>query len=102
MLFREEYSGPVRNGYRATSKALGYGDNEADIFYNVVDLSLSGASLLKPVLKEDSWKLFHYIKSDFITSWQSMGRLSLTSEFFFDGVTFYSTYDLYKEKNKSE
>ncbi|MBG6028584.1 DUF4225 domain-containing protein [Proteus mirabilis] len=65
-------------------------------------LSLSGASLLKPVLKEDSWKLFHYIKSDFITSWQSMGRLSLTSEFFFDGVTFYSTYDLYKEKNKSE
>ncbi|CRL66183.1 DUF4225 domain-containing protein [Proteus vulgaris] len=102
LLFREEYSGPVRNGYRATSKALGYGDNEADIFYNVVDLSLSGASLLKPVLKEDSWKLFHYIKSDFITSWQSMGRLSLTSEFFFDGVTFYSTYDLYKEKNKSE
>lgn len=102
LLFREDYSGPIRNGYRATSKALGYGDYEADIFYNVVDLSLSGASLLKPALKEDSWKLFHYIKSDFITSWKKMDRVSFMSEIFFDGMAFYSTYDLYEEENKSE
>ncbi|NBM53223.1 DUF4225 domain-containing protein [Proteus sp. G2669] len=82
LLFREEYSGPVKNGYRAAFKALGYGDNEADIFYNVVDLSLFGASLLKPVLKEDTWKLFHYIKSDFITSWKTMDRVPLISEIF--------------------
>ncbi len=68
----------------------------------MVDLSLSGASLLKPVLKEDSWKLFHYIKSDFITSWQTMGRVPLMSEIFFEGMAIYSTYDLYEEKNKSE
>lgn len=102
LLFREEYNGPVRNTYRAASKALGYGDNEADIFYNVVDLSLSGASLLKPVLKEDAWKLFHYIKSDFVTSWKTMNRVPLMSEVFFDGIAIYSTYDLYKEENKSE
>lgn len=72
------------------------------MFYNVVDLSLSGASLLKPVLKEDSWKLFHYIKSDFITSWKTMDRVPLMSEIFFDGMAIYSTYDLYEEGNKSE
>lgn len=102
LLFREEYNGPVRNGYRATSKALGYGDNEADIFYNTVDLSLSGASLLKPVLKEDVWKLFYYIKSDFVTSWKTMDKIPLMSEVFFDGMAIYSTYDLYEEENKSE
>ncbi len=101
LLFREDLNGPIRNGYRTVSSTLGYGDDEADIFYNVVDLSLSGALIMKPILKEDAWKLFYYIKSDFINSWKTMGGLSVTSEFIFDGMTIYSTYNLHKGEDKN-
>lgn len=102
LLFREDFNGPLRNGYRSISKNLGYGDYEADVFYNVVDLSLSAGTLISPVLKDGSWKLFYYIEDDFIASWKAMGEIPIILEGFFDGMTIYSTYELNNGKNKNE
>nr|WP_269837029.1 DUF4225 domain-containing protein [Enterobacter cloacae] len=50
LLFREEQSGTVREAYRFAAKKLGYGNNQADLIYGVIDLSLSAYGAGRKVL----------------------------------------------------
>lgn len=100
LLFRENTSGYLRDGYRYVSKNMGYSNYEADMTYNIVDLTLSAGSLANPVLKPGAFKLFDYYSIDFITSFQKMGKIGIGSEIFFDSVTIYSAYDLKKDDKK--
>ncbi len=101
LLFRENTSGYLRDGYRYAAKEMGYSNYEADMAYNIVDLTLSAGSLANPVLKPGAFKLFSYYDIDFITSFQQMGKIGIGSEIFFDSVTIYSAYKLNKD-NKNE
>lgn len=100
LLFRENTSGYLRDGYRHVAKNMGYSNYEADMTYNIVDLTLSAGSLANPVLKPGAFKLFNYYNIDFITSFQKMGKLGIGTEMFFDTITIYSAYDLKKENEK--
>ncbi|MER2909894.1 DUF4225 domain-containing protein [Morganella morganii] len=101
LLFRENTSGYLRDGYRYAAKEMGYSNYEADMAYNIVDLTLSAGSLANPVLKPGAFKLFSYYDIDFITSFQQMGKIGIGSEIFFDSVNIYSAYKLNKD-NKNE
>lgn len=102
LLFREKTNGYLRGGYRSLSKKLGYGNYEADMAYNFVDLTLSAGSMANPTLKPGAFKLFRYIDTDFITTWKLMTPSALFTEGFLDTVTIYSTYDSYNNENKND
>lgn len=63
---RTDTVGPVRTGYRAISGILGKGNCEADVLYGIIDLSSSAYGIGRMVLKPDSWRLFRYVKTDYI------------------------------------
>jgi hypothetical protein len=50
LLYREDRSGTLRDAYRYVAAKLGYGNNEADIVYGVVDISLSAYGAGRRVL----------------------------------------------------
>ncbi|EKT60848.1 DUF4225 domain-containing protein [Providencia sneebia] len=100
LLYREDNTGYLRDGYRFLSNELGYGNKEADIAYASIDLFLSGYSMLKPTIKPDGWKLFYYKEDSLIQSWQNMGKIGLGTEIFFDVFTIYTTYDAIKEHER--
>lgn len=99
LLFRENTSGYLRDGYRYAAQELGYSNHEADMVYNFVDLTLSAGILVNPALKPGAFKLFNYYHVDFTQSWRTMGRTTLLTEALFDGFTIYLTYDLNENKN---
>ncbi|WP_121576387.1 DUF4225 domain-containing protein [Brenneria alni] len=66
--------------------------------YASVDLSISAYGLFRNVMREDSFRLFRYINSDFVRSWKTIGSVSLTTEFTVDAATFTDIYMLYKNE----
>ncbi|MEQ5120415.1 DUF4225 domain-containing protein [Morganella morganii] len=102
LLFRENTSGYLRNGYRYAAQELGYSNHEADMAYNFVDLTLSAGTLFNPALKPGAFKLFSYYDADFISSWKLMNTHTFVTEGFFDVITIYSTYDLIQKENKND
>lgn len=95
LLYREDpESMPLRNAYRSAAAILGGDNSDGDIAYSVGDLSLSAASLFRSVLKPDSWKLFRYIKDDYIIGWKEMGGAGLISEMAGDSASGFSIYQL--------
>lgn len=101
IIFRENSSGYLRDGYRYASKSMGYSNYEADMAYSFVDLTLSGWTLANPALKPGAWKLFDYMDDSLVASWKVMGKVGLFTEMGLDGVTMYTLYDL-NEQNKAK
>jgi len=97
LLYREDPTSlPLRDTYRQAAKALGGGDKDGDIAYSIGDLSLSTGSLFRSVLKPDAWRLFYYIKEDYIIGWRDMGAAGLISELVGDSAVGLSIYQLIK------
>ncbi|WP_174784899.1 DUF4225 domain-containing protein [Erwinia amylovora] len=94
LIFRKDKQGYVRDGYRTVAKQLGYTSQQADTAYASVDIALSLYGLAKKSPKQDSWRLFNHINSDFIRGWQLMGKIPLTAELAGDGITAYGIYQL--------
>ncbi|WP_255342047.1 DUF4225 domain-containing protein, partial [Pseudomonas syringae] len=61
---RSDTEGPVRKGYQAAAKAVGYEAREGNLAYGSADLAMSVYGVTKLVLKPDSWRLFRYIRTD--------------------------------------
>jgi hypothetical protein len=93
-LRKEPNDTPLRKAYRESAKLLGGNDNGGDIAYSVGDLSLSAGTVFKYGLREDAWKLFYYIKEDYIIGWKTMGAAGLTSELVGDSAVGFSLYKL--------
>ncbi|MEB4675145.1 DUF4225 domain-containing protein [Enterobacteriaceae bacterium G50] len=71
---------PVREAYRYAARLLG-GDNKGgDIAFSAGDIVLSAGSLSSFALKEDSWKLFHFIQEDYIRNWSQLGAAGWLNE----------------------
>jgi hypothetical protein len=85
---------PLRQAYRETAKLLGGTEKHGDIAYSVGDLSLSAGTMFKYGLQPDAWKLFYYIKEDYIIGWKTMGAAGLTSELVGDSAVGLSLYQL--------
>ena len=91
---RSDAVGPLRKGYRALSGVLGSGNCEADIAYGVVDLSSSAYGIGKLVLKPDAWRLFRYVRSDYVRAYHHASRGGFFFDRFIDGMTAKTMYDM--------
>lgn len=70
---RTDTEGPVRKGYQAIAKSVGYEEREGNLAYSSADLGLSAYGLSRSILKPDAWRLFRYIRTDYIRSYKGMG-----------------------------
>ncbi|HCS43715.1 MAG TPA: hypothetical protein DIW52_12930 [Pseudomonas sp.] len=70
---RTDTEGLVRKGYQAASKAVGYGAREGNMAYGSADIGLSAYALGRHVLKPDAWRLFRYVRTDYVRSYKGMG-----------------------------
>ena len=100
LMYRKDKPGLTRQGYRYVAKKLGQSNKEADYAYAGVDLTLSAYGLGRNVLREDSYRLFRHINSEFIRAWREMGKVSLVTEMGVDSTTLYGTYLLSQEGKK--
>ncbi|TNH42741.1 DUF4225 domain-containing protein [Photorhabdus luminescens] len=100
LLLRKEASGPVRNVYRDAAKTLGYSEADGDKIYGYVDLGLSGYAMARSVVRPGTFRLFRYIKTDYIRGWQEMGKVPLIAELIGDGVTGFSIYSISKDEGE--
>lgn len=84
---RNDIEGPLRKGYQAVAKAMGNSEREGNIAYGVADLGLSAYVLGRSVLKPDAWRLFRYIRTDYVRAYKNMGAKSLGLEIYIDFQT---------------
>ena len=70
---RTDTEGPVRKGYQAIAKSVGYEEREGNLAYSSADLGLSAYGLSRYILKPDAWRLFRYIRTDHIRAYKGMG-----------------------------
>jgi hypothetical protein len=70
---RTDAEGPVRKGYQALAQSLGHEEREGNLAYSSVDLGLSAYGLSRYILKPDAWRLFRYIRTDYMRSYKGMG-----------------------------
>lgn len=70
---RSDAEGPVRKSYQEVAKVLGKSVHEGNIAYGAVDVGLSLYGLKRLVLKSDAWRLFRYVRSDYVRAYKTMG-----------------------------
>ncbi|MGX1126696.1 DUF4225 domain-containing protein [Pseudomonas sp. HLS-6 TE3448] len=84
---RTDTEGPIRKGYHIAATAVGYGHLEGNIAYGSADLGLSAYALGRYVLKPDAWRLFRYIRTDYMRSYNGMGTGAMAFEAYTDFQT---------------
>lgn len=94
---RSDTQGPVRKGYQEAAELIGAGEFEGNMAYGVVDLGLSVYGVAGQVLKPDAWRLFRYIRADYIRGYEKASKSALSLEALSDAITINSMY----EENKS-
>ncbi|MGY1447011.1 DUF4225 domain-containing protein [Pseudomonas chlororaphis] len=91
--------GPVRKVYQEVAKLFG-GALEGDMAYGTADLGLSAYGVGKMVLKPDAWRLFRYIRTDYVRAYKATSNSALSFEVLSDGVTINSMYQEAKASDK--
>lgn len=94
---RNDIEGPVRKGYQAAAKVVGYTSREGNMAYLAGDLALSGIGMMRKVLKSDAWRLFKYIDTDKQRAIMQMSKPALFLEIEVDAQTGHQLYKEYKE-----
>ncbi|MCF5734963.1 DUF4225 domain-containing protein [Pseudomonas syringae] len=84
---RSDTEGPVRKRYQAAAKAVGYGAQEGNMAYGSADLAMSVYGATKLVLKPDSWRLFRYIRTDYVRAYRNTSIPVLVIDRAADAIT---------------
>ncbi|MGV3344231.1 DUF4225 domain-containing protein [Enterobacteriaceae bacterium LUAb1] len=93
----KSYTGPVRGFYEKAATLIGQDKKYGSIIYGGIDLILSGAGLIRNILRPDAKRLFHYLNSDYIKTYKNMSKKGLTLEIFNDSVTINSMKESYQK-----
>jgi hypothetical protein len=97
---RSDTQGPVRKGYQKLAKMAGRGEIEGNMAYGAVDLGLSAYGVGRLVLKPDSWRLFRYVRTDYVRGYEAVSKGALSFEVLSDGVTINSLREESKRKDE--
>ncbi|MEX6663334.1 DUF4225 domain-containing protein [Pseudomonas sp. W2-17] len=84
---RSDTEGPVRKGYQAAAKAVGYGAREGNMAYGSADLAMSVYGVTKLILKPDAWRLFRYIRTDYVRAYRNTSVPVLVLDRAADAIT---------------
>ncbi|WP_223513651.1 DUF4225 domain-containing protein [Pseudomonas sp. GL-B-19] len=68
---RSDVQGPVRKSYQMIAKIIGHGDAEGNMMYGTGELAMSAFGLARLVLKPDSWRLFRYVRTDYVRAYKT-------------------------------
>jgi len=71
---------------------IGGGAFEGNMAYGAVDLGLSVYGLGRLVLKPDAWRLFRYVRTDYVRGYENSSNVSLVIGVFSDASTIGSMY----------
>lgn len=77
---RTDTEGPTRKVYQAIAMGVGQTEREGNIAYGSLDIGMSVYGLTRIVLKPDAWRLFRYIKTDYIRAYKTMAPQALILE----------------------
>ncbi len=97
---RSDIQGPVRKGYQEAAKMMGGGAFEGDMAYGSVDLGLSAYGVGRLILKPDAWRLFRYVRTDYVRGYENSSKAALTFEVVSDTATVSSMYLEAKSRDK--
>lgn len=97
---RSDTEGPVRKGYQALAKTVGGAELEGNMAYGAMDLTLSAYGVGRMVLKPDAWRLFRYVRTDYVRAYKSAGASSMVFEGVNDAVVGRSMYLEYIKSDK--
>ena len=97
---RSDTQGPVRKGYQEVAKAMGAGEFEVNMAYGAIDLGLSAYGVGRMVLKPDAWRLFRYVRTDYVRGYENASKVVLALEAISDTATMNSMYQEAKNHDK--
>jgi len=89
---RSNTQGPIRRSYQRVAKLMGGGKLEGNMAYGVIDLGFSVYGVGRLVLKPDSWRLFRYVRADYVRGYENAGKGTLALEAASDTATINSLY----------
>lgn len=89
---RSDTQGPVRKGYQEAAKMIGGAEITGNMAYGAVDLGLSAYGVFRLVLKPDSWRLFRFVRADYVRGYANTSKKGLSLEVLSDGVTMSTMY----------
>lgn len=77
---RNDTEGPTRKVYQTIAKGFGQSEREGNIAYGSLDLAMSAYGLNRLVLKPDAWRLFRYVRTDYVRAYKTMTPQTLILE----------------------
>ncbi|MGE8147992.1 DUF4225 domain-containing protein [Pseudomonas frederiksbergensis] len=77
---RTDTEGPVRKVYQTIAGWFGKSDREGNIAYGSLDISMSVYGLNRLVLRPDAWRLFRYVRTDYVRAYKTMTPKALMLE----------------------
>lgn len=89
---RNDAEGFLKEKYIQTAMFLGFDERTGRLAYSYTDLFLSVYGLSRLVLKPNTWRLFSYIRSDYVRNIKNMSRSNLLIEIGSDAATIKSIY----------
>lgn len=92
--------GPVRNVYQGVAKTFGWSEREGNLAYGAVDIGMSAYGAGRLVLREDAWRLFRYIRTDYIRAFRKSSPTALTIDRTADAITVDGMHSEWKKKSE--
>lgn len=89
---KDNAEGFLKDRYICTAKLFGFTDKTGRLAYSYMDLFLSAYGMTRLVIKPEKWRLFYYLRSDYIRNIKKMSRTDLVIEMGSDAVTLKSIY----------
>lgn len=77
---RNDTNGPTRKIYQGLAKIAGRSEREGNIAYGSMDISLSVYGLNRLVIRPDAWRLFRYVRTDYVRTYKTMTPKALVLE----------------------
>ncbi|MHC8344247.1 DUF4225 domain-containing protein [Pseudomonas sp. RT6P73] len=99
---RTDTEGPVRKGYQAMAKSFKYTEREGNIAYGSFDVGLSIYGAGRLVLKADSWRLFRYVRTDYVRAYKNTPTSVLILERSADAMTINGIHKEWSDKGRSD
>lgn len=97
---RSDANGPLRGIYQKAAVALGGTKQDGDVAFGTADLALSVFSMNTLVVGRGAWKLFRYVRADYVKAYSQMGVGALGFEAVANTITLKSMIEAYQSNER--
>lgn len=85
--------GPLKKAYISGAKFLGFDEKVGEMAYTSMDLALSVYGMARLLMKPHTYRLFHYLSTDYVRGIKDMSSFDLGVEIYNDSLSLKSIYD---------